>query len=203
MHPKKPFPSHSKIHFSPNTVLHSIGPAGKLKGTAFQLIEKYTQLGKEAVSDSDMALAQDCFQYAEHYKRLLHAFRHERIHPRPPYFEKAASNEEESISEETHSGTHTHTNRSHYRNPHHKNHGNPPSLKHRTHAISYPKPAFASAAFSENTYAHVSPVDETSEPSQKVTLSSHADNTSFPLENSEKKRTRRKNKTEPFSEPSL
>ena len=54
---------------SRNTVLDSLGPAGKLRGTAFQLMEKYLAAAKDAHS-TDRVLEENCLQHAEHYMRL-------------------------------------------------------------------------------------------------------------------------------------
>ena len=52
-----------------NTVYDSIGPAGRLRGTAFQLMEKYMSAAKELMS-SDRGLAESCLQHADHYMRI-------------------------------------------------------------------------------------------------------------------------------------
>ena len=52
-----------------NTVYDSIGPAGRLRGTAFQLMEKYMSAAKELMS-SDRVLAESCLQHADHYMRI-------------------------------------------------------------------------------------------------------------------------------------
>lgn len=54
---------------SRNTVLDSQGPAGRLRGTAYQLMEKYLAAAKDAMS-SDRVLAENCLQHADHYMRL-------------------------------------------------------------------------------------------------------------------------------------
>lgn len=54
---------------SRNTVFDSLGPAGRLRGTAFQLMEKYLAAAKDAMS-SDRVLAENCLQHADHYMRL-------------------------------------------------------------------------------------------------------------------------------------
>lgn len=54
---------------SRNTVLDSLGPVGKLRGTAFQLMEKYLAAAKDAHS-TDRVLEENCLQHAEHYMRL-------------------------------------------------------------------------------------------------------------------------------------
>ena len=52
-----------------NTVYDSIGPAGRLRGTAFQLMEKYLSAAKEMMS-SDRVAAENCLQHADHYMRI-------------------------------------------------------------------------------------------------------------------------------------
>ena len=52
-----------------NTVYDSIGPAGRLRGTAFQLMEKYQSAAKELMS-SDRVVAESCLQHADHYMRI-------------------------------------------------------------------------------------------------------------------------------------
>lgn len=71
--------NHHTHHNSSNahTVLESVGPAGKMRGTMTQLIEKYTALGKEALRDDDAVLAESCFQHAEHYRRQFQALKRE------------------------------------------------------------------------------------------------------------------------------
>ncbi|OPZ78287.1 MAG: hypothetical protein BWY78_00667 [Alphaproteobacteria bacterium ADurb.Bin438] len=56
---------------SKNQVLESTGPSGKIRGNLMQLIEKYLGAGKDAVSQDDLVLAECCYQYADHYTRLL------------------------------------------------------------------------------------------------------------------------------------
>ena len=73
--PKKPFaqPQNQK-NFARNSTIDSHGPDGKVRGNAQQLIDRYTQSGKEALRESDMILAEAFFQHAEHYRRLLGSF---------------------------------------------------------------------------------------------------------------------------------
>ncbi|MGL5785183.1 MAG: DUF4167 domain-containing protein [Alphaproteobacteria bacterium] len=49
----------------------SSGPEGKVRGTAKQLFEKYTILGRDSMSTGDRIVAESFFQYAEHYRRVL------------------------------------------------------------------------------------------------------------------------------------
>ena len=51
----------------------SNGPAGKVRGTAQQVLEKYQLLGRDALSSGDWIAAETCLQYAEHYYRIVNA----------------------------------------------------------------------------------------------------------------------------------
>lgn len=63
--------SHRGGRFSPrDNTLESVGPAGRIRGHAHQLAEKYTTLGKEALSARDFVEAENFFQHAEHYRKL-------------------------------------------------------------------------------------------------------------------------------------
>lgn len=54
-----------------NRVFDSSGPAGKVRGTPQQIIEKYNQLHRDAVLSGDRVDAENFAQHAEHYTRLL------------------------------------------------------------------------------------------------------------------------------------
>ena len=51
-----------------NTVMDSNGPCGKIKGTAFQIMEKYLAAAKDA-SVADRVLYENCMQHAEYFFR--------------------------------------------------------------------------------------------------------------------------------------
>jgi len=53
-----------------NTALESTGPAGKIRGTALQLVDKYQAGAKDALLQNDRVLAETFLQYADHYMRL-------------------------------------------------------------------------------------------------------------------------------------
>ena len=70
----------------------SNGPEGKIRGTAFQVIEKYQALAQDALSAGDRIGAENFFQHAEHYYRVVAANgwdqRGQRQHaqqPQPPH----------------------------------------------------------------------------------------------------------------------
>jgi hypothetical protein len=52
-------------------VFDSSGPEGKVRGTPQQIIEKYTQLARDAQLSNDRVAAENFQQHAEHYTRML------------------------------------------------------------------------------------------------------------------------------------
>jgi hypothetical protein len=71
---KKPLAPVQK-NFGRTSTIESHGPDGKVRGNAQQLIDRYTLLGKDAMRESDVVLAESYFQHAEHYRRLLATMR--------------------------------------------------------------------------------------------------------------------------------
>ena len=55
------------------STFESNGPHGKIRGTAFQVIEKYQALAQDALSAGDRIGAENFFQHAEHYYRVVAA----------------------------------------------------------------------------------------------------------------------------------
>ena len=64
---------HQSSVLSINKVYDSNGPAGKVRGTAQVIYEKYQSLARDAQSADDRILAENFLQHAEHYLRILHA----------------------------------------------------------------------------------------------------------------------------------
>ena len=56
-----------------NSNFESSGPQGKIRGTAYQVIEKYQALGRDALTFGDRVAAENYFQHAEHYYRVMEA----------------------------------------------------------------------------------------------------------------------------------
>ena len=56
-----------------NANFESSGPQGKIRGTAYQVIEKYQALGRDALTFGDRVAAENFFQHAEHYYRVMAA----------------------------------------------------------------------------------------------------------------------------------
>ena len=54
-----------------NRVFDSSGPEGKVRGTPQQIIDKYTQLARDAQLGNDRVATENFYQHAEHYLRLL------------------------------------------------------------------------------------------------------------------------------------
>jgi hypothetical protein len=57
----------------------SNGPEGRVRGNAHQVYEKYIGLARDALSAGDRVSAENYYQYAEHYYRVLNA----RTDPQP------------------------------------------------------------------------------------------------------------------------
>ena len=54
-----------------NRVFDSSGPEGKVRGTPQQIIEKYSQLARDAQLAGDRVATENFYQHAEHYTRML------------------------------------------------------------------------------------------------------------------------------------
>ena len=52
-------------------VFDSNGPEVRIRGTAYQICEKYQALAKDAASMGDRVLAESYLQHAEHYQRVI------------------------------------------------------------------------------------------------------------------------------------
>src|SRR3982075_3268639 len=67
-------------------VFESNGPDIKIRGTASHVAEKYVQLARDARSSGDPGAAENYYQHAEHYFRLIAAsqeqFRQNQPQPR-------------------------------------------------------------------------------------------------------------------------
>lgn len=66
------------------STFESNGPEGKIRGTAFQVIEKYQALARDALSAGDRIGAENFFQHAEHYYRVVAANGWDQQPPRTP-----------------------------------------------------------------------------------------------------------------------
>jgi Domain of unknown function (DUF4167) len=57
----------------------STGPDVKIRGTPAHIAEKYMSLARDASSSGDPVLAENYLQHAEHYNRIIMAFRDQQI----------------------------------------------------------------------------------------------------------------------------
>lgn len=55
-------------------VFESNGPDSKIRGTAYQITEKYEMLAKDAETSGKYVLAENYYQHAEHYYRIISEF---------------------------------------------------------------------------------------------------------------------------------
>jgi len=61
------------IPLNRNHVFDSSGPEMRVRGTAQQLFEKYTQMARDASSNGDRVTGEAYYQHAEHYFRIISA----------------------------------------------------------------------------------------------------------------------------------
>src|SRR5579864_8551042 len=77
-------------------VFESNGPDIKIRGTASHVAEKYVQLARDAQSSGDPVAAENYYQHAEHYFRLIAAVQEQFRQSQPNNFyrpEGAAGND--------------------------------------------------------------------------------------------------------------
>jgi hypothetical protein len=56
-----------------NQTFDSNGPNVKIRGNAYQVFERYIALAREAASSGDRIAAENLYQHAEHYYRIMNA----------------------------------------------------------------------------------------------------------------------------------
>src|ERR1700688_543481 len=62
-----PRPPHRMQTFDSN------GPSVKIRGNAYQVFERYVALAREAATSGDRIAAENLYQHAEHYFRIMNA----------------------------------------------------------------------------------------------------------------------------------
>src|SRR5512143_3872360 len=75
--------NHRKSQNTLTRVYKSNGPDVKIRGTASHIAEKYIQLARDAQSSGDPVAAENYYQHAEHYFRLI-ATAQEQFRPNQP-----------------------------------------------------------------------------------------------------------------------
>jgi hypothetical protein len=79
---------HHHHHQNPlSRMYESNGPDVKIRGTASHVAEKYLQLARDAQSSGDPVAAENYYQHAEHYFRLIAAAQ-EQLRQSQPYFQQ-------------------------------------------------------------------------------------------------------------------
>lgn len=68
--PNRPRMPHRMQTFDSN------GPNVKIRGNAYQVFERYVALAREAASSGDRIAAENLYQHAEHYFRIMNADGH-------------------------------------------------------------------------------------------------------------------------------
>src|SRR3972149_693046 len=80
---------HRKSQNPLTRVYESNGPDVKIRGTASHIAEKYIQLARDAQTSSDPVAAENYYQHAEHYFRLI-ATAQEQFRQQNPYYNNQA-----------------------------------------------------------------------------------------------------------------
>ena len=82
----------NRSHNPLTKVFESNGPDVKIRGTASHVAEKYIQLARDAQSSGDPVAAENYYQHAEHYFRLIAAAQ-EQFRQSPQYNNQQTNNE--------------------------------------------------------------------------------------------------------------
>src|SRR5499433_2625036 len=77
-----------KSHNPMTRVYESNGPDIKIRGTASHVAEKYVQLARDAQASGDPVAAENYYQHAEHYFRMIAAAQ-EQFRQSQPYYQQA------------------------------------------------------------------------------------------------------------------
>ena len=82
-----------------NQMFDSNGPDGRIRGNAHQVMERYLVLARDSMAQDDRVMAENCYQHAEHYLRLLNAYNQSNPPPRRA-FPAAASEDQPETGEQ-------------------------------------------------------------------------------------------------------
>jgi hypothetical protein len=82
-----PYRNRQQIPYRGQT-LDSNGPNVKIRGSSLQIFERYVALAREASTSGDRVAAENLYQHAEHYFRVMNAasegYQHHATHPTAP-----------------------------------------------------------------------------------------------------------------------
>src|SRR5215475_9142248 len=90
--------NHRKSQNPLTRVYESNGPDVKIRGTASHIAEKYIQLARDAQSSGDPVAAENYYQHAEHYFRLIAAAQ-EQFRQSQPYFRPEGEPRDDSFED--------------------------------------------------------------------------------------------------------
>lgn len=83
-----------------NKVFDSNGPDVRIRGTAYQIVEKYQTLAKDSASAGDRVLSESYLQYVEHYQRIINSWEDEYApDPFDPNYEQAYAMYNQRVAE--------------------------------------------------------------------------------------------------------
>jgi hypothetical protein len=85
-------------------VFDSNGPEGRIRGNAHQVMEKYLALARDASSQGDRVAAENFYQHAEHYFRLINAYNQSNGQRRPENLSTPAGDQAEMTGEDDENG---------------------------------------------------------------------------------------------------
>lgn len=81
-------------------VFDSNGPEGRIRGNAHQVMEKYLALARDASSQGDRVSAENFYQHAEHYFRLINAYNLNNGQRRPQNLPTPAEDQNDMMDDE-------------------------------------------------------------------------------------------------------
>jgi len=113
-----------KPHNPSTRVLESNGPDVKIRGTASHIAEKYVQLARDAQSSGDYVAAENYYQHAEHYFRIIAASQ-EQLRQNQPYSARDQDMRDDGDDDGDHDGE------SYANEPGYVSREQPPSFPHR------------------------------------------------------------------------
>jgi hypothetical protein len=91
---------HRKSQNPMSRVYESNGPDVKIRGTPSHIAEKYVQLARDAQSSGDPIAAENYYQHAEHYNRLIAAAQ-EQFRQQNPHFNRPEADMRSDMRDDT------------------------------------------------------------------------------------------------------
>lgn len=71
--PRRPHNNNGGSTSSRSQTFDSTGPEVRIRGNAYQVLEKYLAMARDATSAGDRVAAENFYQHAEHYFRIVNA----------------------------------------------------------------------------------------------------------------------------------